>query len=451
MKVNRRQFIGFQANQSIRPKVLPIARVRAALLFVLSMLPLIQRDANADQALIDYSLRGYLDARVIATDDVWGWRGRGLGKTRYGADGPGDRRFEPRLAEAGVMLNAQIGWSLKGVLDLKFDDAQRYPVDINETYLRYRSGPHRWGRIGFRAGSFFPPVSLEHRALGWTSPYAVSASAINTWIGEEIRVNGGELTVESRQDTWEAEIKGSIYFANDPAGALLAWRGWSIGDRKLGLLDKAPLPASVWQARNPYGPFRGQSDSFEPLHEIDGRAGFYLGGSVAIEKWLKLEILYYDNNADPEAKNRSEGQYAWHTVFANLGMEIQLPHDVSVLAQYMDGFTDMGTRLPPLGRRAAEVGYDAAYILVSKKFGRHRLTVRYDYFATDDNDTMKSVYLNDEYGQAIMLAYVFKPQERRRLTLEALYVDSERSVLSVFGQDEYFDELEFQLSYRVFF
>ena len=52
-----------------------------------------------------------------------------------------------------------------------------------------------------KAGAFFPAISLENDDLGWTSPYTLTPSAINSWIGEELRTIGSEgiLRYDTRQ------------------------------------------------------------------------------------------------------------------------------------------------------------------------------------------------------------------------------------------------------------
>ena len=45
-------------------------------------------------------------------------------------------------------------------------------------------------RSNLKIGAFYPPISLEHRASGWSNPYTISSSALNTWVGEELRTIG---------------------------------------------------------------------------------------------------------------------------------------------------------------------------------------------------------------------------------------------------------------------
>ena len=55
--------------------------------------------------------------------------------------------------------------------------------------IRQRRRPVSWS---VKAGAFFPTISLENDDLGWTSPYTLTPSAINSWIGEELRTIGSE-------------------------------------------------------------------------------------------------------------------------------------------------------------------------------------------------------------------------------------------------------------------
>ena len=50
--------------------------------------------------------------------------------------------------------------------------------------------PQSAWRSNLKIGAFYPPISLEHRASGWTNPYTISSSALNTWVGEELRTIG---------------------------------------------------------------------------------------------------------------------------------------------------------------------------------------------------------------------------------------------------------------------
>src|SRR4029077_16419632 len=77
-----------------------------------------------------------------------------------------------------------------------WDDKDRSPVGVTEAYLQFRPYPFSGYRLRIKAGAFYPPVSLENRAAGWESPYTLSYSAINTWLGVEVRTLGVEAQLD---------------------------------------------------------------------------------------------------------------------------------------------------------------------------------------------------------------------------------------------------------------
>ncbi|MEQ9447296.1 MAG: hypothetical protein RLN70_00125, partial [Rhodospirillaceae bacterium] len=139
---------------------------------------------------------------------------------------------------------------------------------------------------------------------------------------------------------------------------------------------------------------------------------------------------------------------AWGTRFWSLGYETRLPGNVNVLAQVMRGSTTVITLPAPIGS-VVDMDFWGAYLLASKKFGRHRVSVRLDRFGTDDNDL--SLDNNNEHGTAVTAAYVLRPAPRQRLTAEALYVKSHRPERVHLGLPVRSAETQFQVSYRFFF
>lgn len=149
--------------------------------------------AAAPGSPLTFDLRGYADLGIAVTDTRVGWTDGGVGKLRYGTDESGERDVFPVFSEAMLIGNLSWGRAWRAHLALKYDDEQRHALDIAEAYLAYRGPPRPTLRWRARAGTFIPPFSLENHAIGWTSPYTLSSSALNAWIGEELRVNGGEL------------------------------------------------------------------------------------------------------------------------------------------------------------------------------------------------------------------------------------------------------------------
>ena len=71
-------------------------------------------------------------------------------------------------------------------------------IDLTQAYLEWRPLTLSPNRYRVKIGGFYPRLSMENRGAAWTSPYTISSSAINTWIGEEIRIFGAELSVSRR-------------------------------------------------------------------------------------------------------------------------------------------------------------------------------------------------------------------------------------------------------------
>ena len=215
-------------------------------------------------------------------------------------------------------------------------------IDVTEAFLRWQPVPRSPFRHELRAGIFYPPMSLENSGAAWTSPYSTSFSAINTWIGEEIRTTGAEWSVSRalgpRASQREIRLLGAAFYGNDPAGTLLAWRGWAVHQRQSRSDDAILLPA-VPQIQ-PSGWFRRQAPHTRPFDEVDHALGFYYGAEWRLGRRILLAAMHYDNHADPQVIR--EGQYGWTTRFDHVGAQFELPSDLGLIVQWMDGTTEMG-------------------------------------------------------------------------------------------------------------
>ena len=106
-----------------------------------------------------------------------------------------------------------------------------------------RNGAGEASGWGLQAGLTSTPFSLEHIGPAWTPEYALSASALDNWLWEEISLAGIE------GEWWHAGERGprlglvvGAGFGPDQLGRLLALRGWVIGDGLSGLNSDLPLP-----------------------------------------------------------------------------------------------------------------------------------------------------------------------------------------------------------------
>ena len=208
------------------------------------------------------------------------------------------------------------------------------------------------------------PVSLENRGPGWTDVYTITPSALNTWIGEEFRTIGTEFEARwlgaSQGYLGDVALIGAIYGWNDPAGELLADRGFGLTDR----------PSTV---------FGGIGEPpQEAYHEVDRKPGYYGGLTWRHHDWLELRALRYDNRADPYAETRTA--YAWHTRFSTIGARLEPTEHWTFIAQCLDGATTTAADI--VTESLFVMDYRTAFALASFKQHRERFTVRYDNFQT---------------------------------------------------------------------
>lgn len=392
---------------------------------------------------------GVLDARLARTDDTLGWLDGGLGKTRYGSRA-GERADLATLAQASLLVKANLSEVLAAQVHLNLDAepeaaGRRGRVGVVEAFAGYRPEltPHL--RLKARLGLFFPPVSLEHTGQAWTTVHTITPSAINAWIGEEVRAAGGELTATVSAGGHEVSVLGAAFGSNDPAGTLLAWRGFSLHDRQTAVGDELPRPPNP--AFDTGGFFGRQAPWISPLREIDGRIGWYAGASWRKSGRFEARGLYWDNRGRPDVFDGF--QYAWGTDFTSLGLRLQLPAKIELLGQHMVGGTLMG--LMPDGVTMASAGFEASFGLITAAVGRNRLSVRYDRFHVDDRDPFQALDDNDEDGHAWTAAYSFQTGEHHRIALEWLRVESDRPWRARVGLPAHAEEDLLQASFRIHF
>jgi hypothetical protein len=355
----------------------------------------------------DISTGGFADLRGTWNSEQTAAVQGGLGKFRYGGD---DAAL--RLADANLFGTAQLTEDLMVYTDLNYDPRQHTAVDVQESYIRYRPlslSPWRWS---VKAGAFFPPVSMENTGPGWTSLWTLTPSAINSWVGEELRTIGGEGKLEWRGEGLQVEALFAVYGYNDPAGVLLADRGWVLTDRVTGLFDRLRLPDAAGNALHRPPIWR------EPFYEIDGNPGVYGGVNWRSEPWGRISLLWYDNRADPHAFSH---EFAWHTGFLTLGGETEIA-GVTLIAQAMSGKTAVN----PTGDEAYATHFNSAFLLAGYRFGDWRLAARAELFDTEALDHDPGSRLS-EHASAGTLALSWKPLSFLRLTMEGMVADSWRT------------------------
>lgn len=347
-----------------------------------------------------------LDARAVAVDARRSFLDGGLGKLRFGDGSDVVELGRMRLAWRGTL--GEIAHVSIDASTWKRGDTN--PIDLTEAFVELRPVPTSAWRSRVRAGAFYPRISLEHRASGWTNPYTISSSALNTWVGEELRAIGLEYALDWRGtqlgQSIDAGVAVSAFGWNDPAGVVVAFRGFALHDRQTPLFGRL----RTWV---PAGP-----QERVLFAEIDDRVGYYVDAHARIAGRTELRALHYDNRADPAAFDAQIQDYAWETRFDSVGLRHDADSGFTAIAQWLDGVTWVGPG------RHDEWRFDAAFLLASQQLGRHRLAARADVFAMSQVRTIFPGALARDRGEAWTLGWTYEPTERLALSADLMQVDS---------------------------
>lgn len=334
------------------------------------------------------------DIRLAAANGGKSFVDGGFGKTRF--QGKAGDDFNPIIApiEADIVWNPRFTSALSANVSVALQ-RDHDGVDIMEafvTYLPSQGGPVR---LSGRAGLMWPEISLEHSTGGaWTTVNTITPSAINSWVGEEVKVLGVETTLRASLGENDFGLTGGIFGGNDTSGTLLSFRGWALHDVKATASGSFPLP--------PLNTFIGriQENKTDNSIEIDHRPGFY--GRLDWQPPIPVSVaaFYYDNEGDPESETRSQ-QWGWRTRFWNLGISADVAPGTKILAQAMTGSTLMG--FVRNGRNWVDTDFQSAFVLGVHDFGRLALSGRIEDFKTREHGSQMSV-LNSEDGLAMTAA-----------------------------------------------
>ena len=347
-----------------------------------------------------------LDLRAVSSDGRKSFLDNGRGTLRFDADHQGIR-----LGRLCAAWNQPLGEVFSAHVEAStWDDDDKNPIDLTEAYLEYRPYPRAGLRTRVRLGAFYPPLSLETRALGWQTPYTITPSAISSWIGEEIRTIGLEGQVEwlgaRAGRSFDLQLTGALFGWNDPAGTMLAAHGFTFHDRQTTLFGRVGVAQT-----NPLGSKK------EVFHEIDDRPGYYLGAQARYLDRAVLNVLHYDNRADPTVESAALRDFAWQTRFDAAALRIETGNDWTVLLQSLDGDTVIDPFIWLTWK------FDSQSALLAKRSGAHMLALRFDAFKVEFEGDMSAAASED--GHAWDLTYSYDHGERWRFALEWLRVTSD--------------------------
>jgi hypothetical protein len=233
-------------------------------------------------------------------------------------------------------------------------------------------------------------------------------------LGEELRTIGVEGQLDwlgtRTGHGFDLALTGGLFGWNDPAGRVIATRGFNLSDRQTTLFGRVGSSNS-----SPLKPV-------DLFHEIDHRPGYYAGVEGRYFDRLVVRVLHYDNRADPAALDSAIGNFAWQTHFNSVGVRAEGAGGWTAIVQWLDGqtYTD------PQGEDI-KWPFRARFALVSRQLGNHRLSIRYDSFTVDTESEDGD---GAQHGHAWTAAYVFEPDMhwpdmKWKITLEWLRVTSD--------------------------
>nr|NUR36914.1 hypothetical protein [Sphingomonas sp.] len=334
--------------------------------------------------------------RIVAVDGEKSWIDGGFGKLRSGSDG--ELRVRPQLGNAALVWKPQFTWSLGAIVVGSLQGGERTEAGLSQAYLTFR--PMRSSNFAFsaRAGLMWPPVSLEHEGYDWHVKDSITPSAINSWIGEEVRPVAAEATLAATLGEHKLRATAALMAANDTSGTLLTFRGWALHDRTTLAFRRQPLPPldediAGYQARFTH-----------PLLDVHGgfahRPGFYAKLAWQPPVPVRFELFHYDNRANPQDFN-ADLEWGWRTRFDNAGLVADLGSGAELKAQAMQGRTRMG--FIDNGGRWVDNRFRSAFVLLTRPVGTVRLTSRVDAFDTRNRGSDVGSEYNDK-GWAAMVA-----------------------------------------------
>ena len=108
------------------------------------------------------------------------------------------------------------------------DESRRGHVGVVEAYVEKNLNV-RNDRVRIVGGAFFLPTSRENIDSLWESPYTLTPSALNSWLGEELRPIGVDASYRHRTASAGTFTGGATAFiGNDTFGEILIGRSYDV-------------------------------------------------------------------------------------------------------------------------------------------------------------------------------------------------------------------------------
>lgn len=361
------------------------------------------------------------DGRIVIADGSRSWVDGGFGKTRFDGTADGDEQLQAHLAEAALIWQPRFTNSFVGNFSAAYQQGHDDKAfDVMEAYLTFI--PTRGGNtnFAFKAGLYWPEISLEHATGGaWSTVYTITPSAINSWVGEEVKVVGAEATLFQSVGDQDFSLTAGLFGFNDTSGTLLSFRGWALHDVKSTLFGEFALP--------PLNPFMtgAQAPVTRSVIEIDDRVGFYGRAEWRPAPGIVANAFYYDNRGDPEAFTDTL-QWGWRTRFWNVGLAADLGQSTRLIAQGMTGTTLMGFVPRGATRYWVDTKFRSAFALLTRDVGAGAISARMELFDTKERGSRMNSAEEDESGWAGTAAVRWPLGDTFTLFVEGLHVESRR-------------------------
>ena len=285
----------------------------------------------------------------------------------------------------------QVGAHLHLMARDEDNGSRRGNVGIVEAYLEGKFRLREDDLVRVLAGAFFLPTSRENVDGLWESPYTITSSALNSWMGEEFRPVGLDVAYTMRQ-RWTAGA--TIFIGNDTFGGLPIDRGWTLSDDWIFLGEHAPVIP--------------EQDYSSVSAETDDRIGWSARGRWRGEHAL-IQATYIDNRSD----GRRHGELLnWDTRMTILGGEYSRGEWTTAAE------TTWGPSTVRFEGGSYTEDLAASYILLSRRISRLRATLRHDWFTVDE-----------DHATALTAAVLWSPRGPWRPGVELTYSEGETRFL----------------------
>jgi hypothetical protein len=397
-----------------------------------ALLPLLAALLQPSPAMAD-GFDASADVLGVSSNGTRSYLDNGLGDLRFDSDHQGLQLDNLRVGYRGSAFDI-VHFTVEAV---SYGDRDSNPIDLTEAFAEIRPFPMGLWRSRLKIGAFYAPISLENRLTGWRSAYSLSPSAINTWVGEELRTFGAEYDLDwlgrQRGHDWELGVGGSVYGWNESTGQLLADRGWAIDDRQSTLFGK------IGDVGHPV------NDERLMTSEGANRAGYYIDATAKYLDALELRALHYDNRADTAQFSEATAQFPWLTQFDSAGARWTPTDHWTVISQWLSGKTCVQDEDERYCWH-----FSSEFLLLSWQLGADRLTGRFDRFNLHPPDqfaAFENIEAND--GHAWTLSYQRDVNRYLSAALEYLQIDSRVSSRLQLGVPEMARERQIELALRL--